>query len=96
MSDTNVDDMTDQLIELIAEKMDVPPTSLQADMAFEDLDLDSLVLLELAVVLRSRVGVVVSDLEMAEAGTISAAAELVANLRSPKTAGVDDGARTEV
>lgn len=82
MSNTTVDDMTEQMIEFIAEKLDVLPTSLQADTAFQDLDMDSLVLLELSVVLQSRVGVMVTDLAIAEAGTISAAAELVTNLRS--------------
>jgi acyl carrier protein len=82
MRDTMVDEMTNLLIELISIKTGMPLTSLQGDVAFEDLDLDSLVLLELAVVLQSRVGVILTDLEMVDAGTISATAEIVAQRRS--------------
>ena len=90
MSETNIEGTTELLIEFVAEKLDVPASSLRPDTAFDDLDLDSLVLLELAVLVRNRIGVTVSDLEMAEARTISGAAEIVASRRFPETVGADE------
>jgi len=87
MSNTYVlDEMTNLLIELVAEKLEVPAGSLALETAFEDLDLDSLVLLELSVLIESRLGVRLSDLAMAEAGTIAGTAHLLADLTAQASA----------
>lgn len=49
---------------------------------FADLGLDSLVLVELAVILHREFGVVVTDEELVERGSVAAAADLVAERRA--------------
>jgi acyl carrier protein len=48
---------------------------------FTDLGLDSLVLVELAVIMQREFGVAVTDEELAERGSVAAAADLVAEKR---------------
>ena len=58
------------------------PAGTAADTDFQSLDLDSLVLIELAVILKKQYGVEVDGKELAAAGTAAKAAALV----SKKTA----------
>ncbi|WP_405791536.1 acyl carrier protein [Streptomyces sp. NBC_01506] len=53
------------------------PAGTTAHSDFADLDLDSLVLIELAVVLRKQYGVEVAEHELATAGTAAKVAELL-------------------
>ncbi|MET7801228.1 acyl carrier protein [Streptomyces decoyicus] len=70
------------LIEILSHKFDlgdhITPTT-----PFTDLDLDSLVLVELAVILSRTYGVPVDESELAEAGTVD---EVVALLATKRTA----------
>jgi acyl carrier protein len=71
-----------QLIDILSHKLDlgddITPTT-----PFSDLDLDSLVLVELAVILSRTYGVPVDESELAEAGTVDEVVALLATKRIP-------------
>jgi acyl carrier protein len=55
------------------------PEDITPDTPFEDMDFDSLILVELAVALSNTFHVEVTDDELREAGTVAAAAALLAD-----------------
>lgn len=63
--------------DLLVEKYQYPADAVTPAATFESLEVDSLVLIELAVVLQSRLGVDVADGELVVTQTIAQAAELV-------------------
>jgi acyl carrier protein len=68
--------LTDEIIDLLITEHGAP-ADITADTAFEALELDSLVLLEIAVVLSQRYDVVVADDELQEAGSVAGSIELL-------------------
>ena len=66
-----------RIITIIAENFDTEDKELSAATDFESLEFDSLVLVELGVILTREFDVEVADEELARAGTIGAAALLV-------------------
>ena len=73
---TQTQTLTEQLLTLITTKYAAPPET-TADTPFELIDFDSLVLVEVAVVLTGRYHVTVTDEELREAGTIAGAVALL-------------------
>jgi acyl carrier protein len=65
------------IIDLLVDKFQIPADAVEVDATFGSLAVDSLVLVELAVILESRLGVVVADGELTTGQTIADAAELV-------------------
>ncbi|GAA4142621.1 acyl carrier protein [Leifsonia shinshuensis] len=59
---------------------------MQPDDAFADLDIDSLTLVEAAVILSNKFGVRVDEFELADAGNAHAAAAMLTNRLAPRNA----------
>ncbi|MEY9214396.1 acyl carrier protein [Thermobifida halotolerans] len=66
-----------EILDIVATKCDVSE-EIHTDTRFEDLDLDSLVLIELSVQLTKKFGVEVTDDELFTAGSVARIAELLA------------------
>lgn len=84
------DGIESYLIEVIQTKLDLELDGLpvEAGSAFEDLGVDSLSLVELAILIKNAFGVDVDDEELAAEGTVAAAAALVrARLVTPDVQG---------
>lgn len=71
----DVQTVTNVITEILIAKYDVEPDRIAPDARFTDLELDSLVLAEMSVILSARLGIEVGDEELAEAGSVGAAAE---------------------
>ncbi|SFW70683.1 phosphopantetheine-binding protein [Amycolatopsis australiensis] len=67
----------EQIRTLLVEKLRVKPEALASDVTFEDLSFDSLVLIELSLLLEKRFGVRLAEGELTGEHTIAGAAELV-------------------
>jgi acyl carrier protein len=72
-----MDSVVTYIIDTLAEKFAVPREDLAADAEFDSLGLDSLVLTELTVILRSRYGVRLDEDEVTSARTVVDVAALV-------------------
>lgn len=72
-----MDPVSALIIDLLVDKFQIPADAVQLDATFDSLEVDSLVLVELAVILESRLGVVVADDELTKGQTLTEAAELV-------------------
>jgi acyl carrier protein len=85
MKFTELPEITGQIVDILHGKL-----SLEGDItgttAFADLELDSLVLLELSVLLEKQYGVHIPEDELADAGTVAAVADLVSSRTSAVTA----------
>lgn len=73
---TQTQTLTDQLLKLMISEYGAPE-DITADTSFELLDLDSLVLVEVAVALTGRYGVDVTEEELHEAGNVARTVELL-------------------
>jgi acyl carrier protein len=73
---TQTQTLTDQLLDLIISKYAAPQDT-TAETSFEILDLDSLVLVEVAVALSGRYAITVTDEELHEAGNIAGTVALL-------------------
>jgi acyl carrier protein len=73
---TQTQTLTDQLLNLITSKY-AAPKDITAETSFELLDLDSLVLVEVAVALSGRYDITVTDDELREAGNIAGTVALL-------------------
>jgi acyl carrier protein len=62
--------VTERITEIMAEKFSVPPSGIDITAGFSTMKLDSLDLVELAVILSDQYGVALEDDEIAEAGSI--------------------------
>ena len=69
--------MYDKLAELLITRFDVDTTEIRPDATFEDLEMDSLFLVELLVVVQTELGVKISDDMARPSDTISRVAELI-------------------
>jgi acyl carrier protein len=72
-----MESVADVIRDLLVDKFGVFGTEIGADTTFEELDIDSLVLIELSVVLGRRYGVRVQDGDLISGQTIAEAAALV-------------------
>ena len=73
-------DTYEMITQILIAKYDVEPAAIAPEARFADLGLDSLVLAELSVILSTRLGIRVDDEELAEAGSIGAAADKLSDL----------------
>ncbi|MGP8304417.1 acyl carrier protein [Streptomyces inhibens] len=80
------------ICEALTETFGVEPADLRPDVSFEQLEVDSLALLELALVMSERLGVT-GEADLRPATTLGEAAEFVDALRSPS--GIAGGAGQE-
>jgi len=62
--------VAEHIAEILVEKLEVPAEKVDFAVEFEAMDLDSLVLVQLAVILENWYGTPVEDWEIREAGTI--------------------------
>jgi acyl carrier protein len=67
----------DKLADLLVTKFKVDRSEIQPDVTFEDLDMDSLFLVELLLVVQSDLGVKVSESSASPRDTLGRAAELI-------------------
>jgi acyl carrier protein len=67
----------DRVAELLADKFGVPSDDIKPEATFEDLDLDSLDLVEFALAAEEELGVRISDDEAAELETLSDTVKLL-------------------
>ncbi|MFC4146070.1 acyl carrier protein [Micromonospora mangrovi] len=68
----------DRITRTLVEEFRIPPGAITQETSFTDLGFDSLVIVELALVLDQRFGVALKDGELAETMTLAAAADLLA------------------
>ncbi|GAA3078088.1 acyl carrier protein [Streptomyces olivoverticillatus] len=66
-----------RIAEIMVDKFEVPTQKVDVNAEFETMELDSLVLVELAVMLQKQYGVAVDDWEIEEAKTIENTAALL-------------------
>lgn len=66
-----------RIAEIMVDKFEVPAQKVDVNAEFETMELDSLVLVELAVMLQKQYGVAVDDWEIEEAKTIENTAALL-------------------
>lgn len=69
--------LTDQLMNLLTTKVGVVETDLRPDATYDELDLDSLVLIEFALIIKKEFGVVLKDGELTPDFTVAQTAELL-------------------
>ncbi|MGW1408710.1 acyl carrier protein [Streptomyces sp. NPDC002403] len=69
--------MFETLKEILVGKLKVTPEQVTPEATREDVELDSLAIVELSLVLEKELGVVISDDELLELPTIGAMAELM-------------------
>jgi acyl carrier protein len=69
--------MIGYISDVLHKEFDVPADLLTPDTAFEALSIDSLVLLELAVIVERQLGVVIEEGELTEEQTLAEAAALL-------------------
>ncbi|KOX12422.1 acyl carrier protein [Nocardiopsis sp. NRRL B-16309] len=67
----------DQLVTLLTERFEVSPEDITPDTTFEDLEMDSLFMVELLLVVQSEMGVRISEDSATPADTVARAAELI-------------------
>jgi acyl carrier protein len=63
--------MLEQLREILSNKLKVSPESITPEATREDIELDSLAVVELSLLLKSELGLDVSDDDLLEAETVS-------------------------
>ncbi|MFY1634212.1 acyl carrier protein [Solwaraspora sp. WMMB335] len=68
--------MFEQLKEIIARKFQLDRAALVPEATFQDLELDSLDMVELSLVIEKELGVAISDDELIQAGTVGAVRDL--------------------
>lgn len=71
-------DLTEQLVDLLTSQVGVDEDGLRAEATFDELELDSLVLIEFALILKKEFGVVLADGELTPELTVRETAALLA------------------
>lgn len=69
--------MYEQLKQIMERKFQVPGEDIEPQATLEDLGLDSLDLVELALVIKKEIGVRVTDDDLAEAGRLESIVDLI-------------------
>jgi acyl carrier protein len=72
-----MDALTSFVTDFLAEKLDIPTAELAADQPLEELGIDSLVLVELAVILEDKFRVAVDDDQLTGEQTLTDVVELL-------------------
>lgn len=67
----------DALVDLLVHRFDVDPAKITPEATFEDLDIDSLFMVELLLVVQAELGVEIPDEAASPRDTIAKAAELI-------------------
>lgn len=75
--------MYGRLVDLLVDRFEVDRAEIGPDTRFEDLDMDSLFLVELLLVIQSELGVTISDEAASPGDTIAAVAELIESRTAP-------------
>lgn len=70
-------DLTKKLVDLLTTQVGVEEDVLDAEATYDELDLDSLVLIEFALILKKEFGVVLEDGELTPDFTVRRTAELL-------------------
>jgi acyl carrier protein len=91
MNTPETSEVADYIAETMVGKLEVPPGAVAPDLEFDGMGLDSLVLVQLAVLLSRRYRIDVDDAELLQARTIDGAAAMVAAKAAETGAGA--GAR---
>ncbi|HSV64714.1 MAG TPA: phosphopantetheine-binding protein [Mycobacteriales bacterium] len=76
----------DRLVNILVSRFEVDRAELAPDVTFEDLDMDSLFLVELLLVIQSELGVEISEDTVSPRDTIGRAAELIDDTVAAATA----------
>jgi acyl carrier protein len=72
-----MDALTSFVTDFLAEKLDISAAELTADQPLEELGIDSLVLVELAVILEDEFGIVVDDQQLTGEQTLTDVVDLL-------------------
>lgn len=72
-----MDSVAQYIVEIMVEKLEIPAEKISLTADFESMELDSLILVQLAVLLENRYGVSVEDREIADVKTIENTVELL-------------------
>jgi acyl carrier protein len=75
--------MFEQLREIISQKFQVDPADIAPDSKLQDMELDSLDLVELSLVIEKELGARVSDTELADLQQLDAIVQLVEGRNAP-------------
>ncbi|MEE1943464.1 phosphopantetheine-binding protein, partial [Streptomyces sp. TRM 70361] len=67
----------DRLVDILVGRFEVDRAEIGPDTSFEDLDMDSLFLVELLLVVRSELGARIGDDDASPGDTVAAVAELI-------------------
>jgi acyl carrier protein len=70
-------DAYDQLVNILVTRFEVEPEEVRPDVTFEELELDSLFLVELVLVVQQELGVKITDDDATPRSTIAGVAELI-------------------
>jgi acyl carrier protein len=70
-------DAYDQLVNILVTRFEVEPDEVRPDITFEELELDSLFLVELGLVVQQELGVKITDDDANPRSTIASVAELI-------------------
>jgi acyl carrier protein len=70
-------DMYDQLVNILVTRFEVEPEEIRPDATFEDLELDSLFLVELVLVVQQELGAKISEDDATPRSTIASVATLI-------------------
>jgi acyl carrier protein len=70
-------DLTERLVNLLSEQVGVDEDGLRAEATFDELELDSLVLIEFSLILKKEFGVVLEDGELTPDLTVQRTAKLL-------------------
>ncbi|MFJ9088136.1 acyl carrier protein [Streptomyces sp. NPDC102384] len=71
--------LTDRVAALIAEHFGLPEEELRSGVTFDELEIDSLVLVELGLILRKVMGIVLLEGELKPSHTLETAVEVIAS-----------------
>ncbi|MEW9517746.1 phosphopantetheine-binding protein [Streptomyces tubercidicus] len=77
MTTTETQQIKDHLVAMMSEKFGLPESELRSGATFEELDIDSLILVELGLLLRKKMGVVLAEGELKPTHTMDDAAAVV-------------------
>jgi acyl carrier protein len=81
--ETSMPSTIDVITEIMVDKLEIDAATIGPDVAFEVMDLDSLSLVQLALLLERRYGVSVEDWELAQAQTIEKTVALLRDKGAP-------------
>ncbi|GAA2244619.1 phosphopantetheine-binding protein [Streptomyces amakusaensis] len=80
---TSIEQIKDRLASILSDKFGLPEDETRSGATFEELDIDSLITVELALILRKEVAVVVEEGEIKASFTLDDAAALIES-KGPK------------